>query len=217
LCTQRVVPILNDVDTVLRNSNKFYLRELEGKGVPIAPTLFFSPTGPCKEEHLDQIRGWKRIVVKPAVSASAHKTQVFDQGSLPSAYQLNQSMSGKDFLVQEFVPEIQTGGEISFVYLDAAYSHAIRKRPARGDFRVQKEHGGTAELFHPPARIEQQAHEIADLVADVSMSLYCRLDAVEKNGKLLLMELELIEPELFLGMAEGAAERFSDAIVRRMP
>ena len=215
LRTQRVVPILNDVDVVLWNSNKFYLRELEGNGIQIAPTLFFSAAEPLRQERLDRIRGWRRIVAKPAVSASANQTHVFDHASFPSAQQLRNLMSGKDFLLQEFIPEIQTHGEISFVYIDAAYSHAIRKLPSNGDFRVQKEHGGSAELFEPPPRLEQQAHEIADRVRDVSTSLYCRLDAVEKNGKLLLMELELIEPELFLGMAPDAAERFADAIARR--
>ena len=217
LRTKRVVPILNDVDTVLWNSNKFYLRDLEDKGIVIAPTFFVSAGEPIDEDHLDGMRDWKRIVVKPAVSASAYKTHVFEQGNLPTAKRLTELMAGQDFLAQEFLPEIQTEGEISFIYIDAAYSHAVLKRPAADDFRVQKEHGGTAELFSPPARLEQQAHEIADLVEDVSMSLYCRLDALEKDGKLLLMELELIEPELFLALASGAAERFAEAIARRLP
>jgi glutathione synthase/RimK-type ligase-like ATP-grasp enzyme len=118
--------------------------------------------------------------------------------------------------VQQFVPEIQTKGEISFIYVDGAYSHAVCKRPAPGDFRVQQEHGGTAELVDPPDSLLQQAHEMADQVPEVSWSLYCRLDAVARNGKLILMELELIEPELFLGLADDAAETFARAIVRRM-
>ena len=125
-------------------------------------------------------------------------------------------MGGADFLVQQFIPEIQCEGEISFIYIDSAYSHAVRKRPAAGDFRVQQEHGGSAELIDPPALLLHQAHEIADLVPEVSWSLYCRLDAVERNGKLILMELELIEPELYLSLAEGAAEKLAAAIIRRL-
>ena len=118
--------------------------------------------------------------------------------------------------MQPFIPEIQDQGEISFVYIDGAYSHAVLKRPAVGDFRVQKEHGGSADLFHPNAGLMDQANQIAATVAQVRDSLYCRIDAVVRNGRLVLMELELIEPELFLGLAEGAAERFADAIIRRL-
>ena len=106
--------------------------------------------------------------------------------------------------------------EHTFIYIDGAYSHAVLKRPAKGDFRVQKEHGGSAKLFHPDSALLDQANEIAATVAQVCDSLYCRIDAVARNGRLALMELELIEPELFLGLVEGAAERFAKAIVKRM-
>jgi len=216
LRTSRVAPILNLVDTVLWNSSKFYLRELEEKGIPIAPTCFVSGDERIRQSLPAQIQTWGKVVVKPAISASAYKTRVFERGSVPSLDALGGLMEGKDFLVQQFVPEIQTEGEISFIYIDGAYSHAVRKRPAHGDFRVQQEHGGSAELFDPPASLLKQAREMGGLAQQVSTSLYCRLDAVEKNGRLILMELELIEPELYLGLAEGAAERFADAIAQRI-
>ena len=81
---------------------------------------------------------------------------------------------------------------------------------------MQQEHGGSAELFHPSAALLAQANQIAAAVPQVRESLYCRIDAVARDGKLVLMELELIEPELFLALAEGAAERFAKAIVRRV-
>ena len=122
----------------------------------------------------------------------------------------------REFQHQQFIPEIETQGEISFIYIDGAYSHAVLTRPAKDDFRVQKEHGGSAKLVHPDSSLLEQANEIAATVAQVRDSLYCRIDAVARNGRLVLMELELIEPELFLGLAEGAAERFAAAIVARM-
>lgn len=216
LQTAREAPILNEVDTVLWNINKFYLRELEEWGIPIAPTCFVSSGEQISESHLIKMESWEKVVVKPAVSASAYKTWLFERKELPQAGELAELMHGKDFLLQQFIPEIQAQGEISFIYMDGQYSHAVLKRPAVDDFRVQQEHGGSAELIHPPASLLQQAHDIADLATEVSISLYCRLDAVEKNGKLILMELELIEPELFLGLAEGAAEKLAAAIVRRM-
>ena len=120
------------------------------------------------------------------------------------------------FLMQPFISEIQDQGEISFVYIDGEYSHAALKRPAAGDFRVQQEHGGSTELFHPDSNLLAQVDQIAATVPQVRESLYCRIDAVARNGKLVLMELELIEPELFLGLAESAAERFAKAIIGRV-
>ncbi len=214
--TAHVAPILNKADTVLWNSNKFYLRELAVQGIQIAPTCFVSSGEQIDQQHLNQIHSWEKVVVKPAVSASAHKTWLFEGSEVSSPERLLERMSGEDFLVQQFIPEIQSQGEISFIYLDGHYSHAVLKRPAHGDFRVQQEHGGSAELFLPTANVLRQANALAETVPQVRESLYCRLDAVEKDGQLILMELELIEPELFLGLAEGAAEGFAAAIVRRL-
>jgi glutathione synthase/RimK-type ligase-like ATP-grasp enzyme len=214
--TANTVPVLNEVKTVLWNRNKLYLRELAATGIEIAPTVFVNGSGPIASSAWQEIRSWKKSVVKPAVSASAHKTWVFDRAAAPGEDELKNKMEAQPFLIQQFIPEIETHGEISFIYIDGAYSHAVLKRPAKGDFRVQKEHGGSAELFHPSAALLDQANQIAATVSQVRDSLYCRIDAVARDGRLVLMELELIEPELFLGLAEGAAERFAGAIVRRV-
>jgi glutathione synthase/RimK-type ligase-like ATP-grasp enzyme len=212
----QATPVLNPIDTVLWNHNKFYLREVEALGIGIAPTIFVSGKAAIAAADRSQIDSWPKIVVKPAVSASAHKTWLIDGASLPPDAELAQQMGGEPFLIQQFIHEIQTEGEISFIYIDGVFSHAALKRPATGDFRVQKEHGGSAELFHPSAALLDQANRIAATVPQVRNALYCRIDAVARDGNLVLMELELIEPELFLGLAEGAAERFAKAIVRRV-
>ena len=208
--------VLNDVSTVLWNCNKSYLGELAAMGIEVAPTIFVNGSGPIAPAAWQEIRNWKKAVVKPAVSASAHKTWLFDTVVAGDESELKSKMEGEPFLIQQFIPEVETEGEISFIYFDGAYSHAVLKRPAAGDFRVQKEHGGSAELFDPDSALLDQANEIAATVAQVRDSLYCRIDAVARDGRLVLMELELIEPELFLGLAEGAAERFAKAIAKRM-
>ena len=214
--TARSAPVLNDVKTVLWNCDKFYLRELGAIGIEIAPTVFVNGSGPIAPAAWQEIRSWKKSVVKPAVSASAHKTWLFDSAAVPDEDELKSKMESEGFLVQQFMPEIETHGELSFVYIDGTYSHTVLKRPAAGDFRVQQEHGGSAELVHPDSDLLDQANEIAATVAQVRESLYCRIDAVARDGRLVLMELELIEPELFLALAEGAVERFARAIVKRM-
>jgi hypothetical protein len=97
-------------------------------------------------------------------------------------------------------------------------SESLRKHmlAVEACMRAQREHGGSAELFYPDSALLDQANEIASTVPQVRDSLYCRIDAVARDGKLVLMELELIEPELFLGLAEGAAERFAEAIARHV-
>jgi glutathione synthase/RimK-type ligase-like ATP-grasp enzyme len=209
------VPVLNDPETVLWNRNKFYLRELKSLGIEIAPTIFATGTEVLGPAERLQIESWRKIVVKPAVSASAHNTWLMESTAfLPNA-ELAQQMGGEPFLIQQFIPEIQDG-EISFVYIDGQFSHAVLKHPAAGDFRVQQEHGGSSEPFIPSAAALDKANQIAATVPQVRNSLYCRLDAVARDGKLVLMELELIEPELYMGLAEGAAERFAAAIAGRM-
>jgi len=214
--TSRATKVLNDPETVLWNHNKFYLREVEAQGIEIVPTVFVSGSSPIASPVWQEIRSWEKSVVMPAVSASAHKTWLFDSVAVSDEEELKSKMDGEPFLIQQFIPEIETHGEISFIYIDGAYSHAVLKRPAAGDFRVQKEHGGSAELFHSDPALLYQANEIAAKVAHVRDSLYCRIDAVAREGKLVLMELELIEPELFLGLAEGAAESLARAIVRHV-
>jgi glutathione synthase/RimK-type ligase-like ATP-grasp enzyme len=212
----QATPVLNAADTVLWNYNKFYLQEVEALGVEIAPTIFVNDTGRIESSEWHQIRSWNKSVVKPAVSASAHKTWLFESGAVPDEAELKSKMEGEPFLIQQYIPEIQTEGEISFVYIDGVFSHAVLKRVAAGDFRVQKEHGGSTELFHPDSTLLAQANQIAATVPQVRDSLYCRIDAIARGGKLVLMELELIEPELFSGLAEGAAEKFANAIARRV-
>jgi glutathione synthase/RimK-type ligase-like ATP-grasp enzyme len=211
----QTTPVLNPIDTVLWNHNKFYLREVEALGIEIVPTIFVSHAKTLGAEDATTIRSWQNVVVKPAISASAHNTRLMDSTSWSADQEAIRIMQGP-FMVQPFIPEIQDQGEISFVYIDGRFSHAVLKRPTAGDFRVQQEHGGSAELFHPSPALLDQANQIAATVPQVRDSLYCRIDAVARDGKLVLMELELIEPELFLGLAKGAAERFADAIIRRI-
>lgn len=213
--TASVVPILNDLETVLWNKNKFYLRELQAQGIEIAPTIFVAAGEEIGAEEQARIERWKRVVIKPAVSASAHNTYLVDSAAFAATDESHLLMHGEAFLVQQFISEIQTQGEISFTYIDGHYSHAVRKRPAADDFRVQQEHGGSSEPMLPSASLLQQVNAIANSVPQVTRALYCRIDVIERAGKPILMELELVEPEIYLNLG-GAAKRFAEAIVKRL-
>jgi glutathione synthase/RimK-type ligase-like ATP-grasp enzyme len=196
------------------NSHKFYLRDLEEKGVPIVPTRFL-PAGSAPDlGELLARAGWERAVVKPAVSAAAFRTHLVDRRSAESD-PARSLLSKSDALFQEYQPEIESDGEWSFVFLGGELSHAVRKRPAPGDFRVQEQFGGSAEAETPAGELVRQAQ--GAVAAIDSPWLYARVDAVETSRGLMLMELELVEPSLFFSLSPGgsAAARFAGEIEER--
>jgi glutathione synthase/RimK-type ligase-like ATP-grasp enzyme len=117
-------------------------------------------------------------------------------------------------MVQPFLTELARNGEWSLMFIGGEYSHAVVKRPRAGDFRVQHEHGGTAEARTPPPHVVGTAAGILGRVN--GPLLYARIDGVEIDGRFVLVELELLEPSLFLGADPNAAERFAEAICRAL-
>ena len=115
-------------------------------------------------------------------------------------------------MVQPLVDEVRETGEWSLLFYGGQFSHAVLKRPAAGDYRVQWEFGGSAVSAVAPAHLIAGAERV--LAAAPGDLLYARVDGVERNGQLVLMELELIEPHLFLGWDERAAGRLAAAVTR---
>jgi len=115
-----------------------------------------------------------------------------------------------EVMIQEFLEVIRIGGEWSFIFFDGHFSHAVLKKPQEGDFRVQDDFGGTVFRQEPGECLIKQAEAILRVIDEVP--LYARVDAIEIDEKLILMELELIEPVLFLEMNEEAPMRFAKAI-----
>ncbi|MBX9869797.1 MAG: hypothetical protein K2X63_08375, partial [Burkholderiaceae bacterium] len=111
-------------------------------------------------------------------------------------------------------PEIVSDGEWSLIFFDGQYSHALIKRPKLGDFRVQSDHGGTVQKMVAPERMREQALQI--LCTLETMPCYARVDGVVRDGQFILMELELLEPELFLELDPRAAPSFAQAILHSM-
>jgi len=204
----------NPAPLLLWNTHKSYLRDLEGKGIPIAPTRFLA-ADPRRGLGLVRIleeERWDRAIVKPAVSGGAYRTHLVDRRTSDSLDGLDPRLPEIDLLVQEYLPEIESTGEWSLVYIDGAFSHAVRKLPASGDFRVQTELGGTVRAERPGRALLREADRVIGAVD--SPWIYARVDGVESRGKFRLMELELVEPSLFLDAAPDAARRFAAAIDR---
>lgn len=200
---------------VLRwNSDKRYLLDLAAKGVPVVPTRVVEAGLAVKLARLMDEEGWDDAVVKPAVGAGAYCTFRTTRREAPAKQAGFEELLSRDaVLVQPFVPEVEQG-EWSFVFVEGAFSHAVVKRPGKGDFRVNEKHGGSLAPAAATPALVQQAKEV--LRHAPGPLLYARVDAVLRDGALLLMELEALEPELFWRSARGSAARFVAAVRARL-
>lgn len=208
------LPVWNPPAVVRANLDKAYLKELAAAGVTVAPTAWVEKGSRADLDELLAARGWDDAVVKPSVSASAYRTSRVRRGREGGQASLDDVLAHSDAMIQPFLPEIESEGEWSFIFLGGEFSHAVLKSPRAGDFRVQQEHGGRAERREPPPGLLIQARDAA--VAGPRPWLYARVDGVRRGGELLVIELELIEPLLFLSYAPGAAKRFAAAIKARL-
>ncbi len=196
----------NPLEIVRWNLDKRYLREVESRGLPIVPTIWDAK---YEEGYFDawlEELGASEVVIKPTISATAQNTfrlTAFDPSIEPI-------FAERDFMVQPFVEEIASHGEYSLFFFNGELSHTILKRPKTGDFRVQEEHGGIITEVEAAPEVLNAAQRWVDIL-DVC-PLYIRVDLVPFRGELALMELELIEPALYLRMNNGAPERFAAAI-----
>ena len=209
------VRVWNPPALVRWNADKRYLLDLARRGVPTIPTMIALRGRPRDVEAIVHAEGWRRIVVKPAISASGYETHSFVIPFDDAARQTIERVSSlSHVLVQPFVEEIPRDGELSFTFIDGRFSHATLKRARSGEFRVQTEHGGSVESTRvSPSLVEQAARAIG---AIDEVPLYARVDGVVRDGDLLLMELELIEPNVFLDARSGAVDDFASAIRSRL-
>jgi len=198
--------LVNPLDLLLGNIDKTYLAEMRARGFAVPETVVCHSREEIQAALADP--AFTDAVIKPTVGAGAiglHRIRRDDPATWDAVD------FSKPQLLQRFLPEIETGGEQTFVFFGAAFSHAVRKCGKAGDIRVQVDWGGTVEVITPsPALIAQAAHFLTALP---TATTYARVDAVEVGGTLLLMELEIIEPELFCLYVPGTAERFAEALL----
>lgn len=204
---QACTPVYNPVPLLRWNSDKRYLAELSRAGAPTVPTELADR---LDEEALAFFRdrfGTADLVVKPPVSASAYRTFRIRAGDpVPDV------VRGRRMMVQPWLSSITDTGEWSLIFFNGEFSHCVAKVPQAGEFRVQPEHGGIIAVCEPPPGAQEVAR--AALAAAPSAALYARVDIVVGNcGTLQVMELELIEPALFIAHAPHAAASFAAAVL----
>jgi glutathione synthase/RimK-type ligase-like ATP-grasp enzyme len=191
----------NSAETAAWNIDKRYLAELEAAGVPTIPTIWTEPGAEEEIERTVAELGWSDVILKPVVDLGAQRLARVET---PMVARILRSLD-EPGMAQPFLPAVETEGELSLIHIAGDLTHAVRKVPARGDFRVQSQYGGSHERVEPPA----EAAEIAAAAIAVAPGdpLYARVDLIrDERGKWRLIELELIEPNLFLGLDPPAAE-----------
>jgi glutathione synthase/RimK-type ligase-like ATP-grasp enzyme len=197
------------------NFDKSYLEDLARAGVALVPTLTVAKNGGGDIAASARERGWNEIVVKPTIGGGGYRVLRFLLDDIDRyASQIEKTLEDRGVLVQPFLPEIQTDGELSLLFFDGAFSHAVRKRPKAGDYRVQDEFGGTHERVPVTDEIVAQARMCIEKAP--APTVYARVDGVVLGGRFLLMELEVFEPSMFLADHPEAPSRFARAIERRL-
>ena len=215
------IPVFNSPALLRWNTDKSYLRDLDAKGIDIVPTFWADDHGfgssighrMSLQGKLHQL-GWHKAVVKPRISATAYRTRLVTQDTADSAQALfDELQRGPGVMVQTFMESISSEGEWSLIFFDGKFSHAILKKPRPGDFRVQNDFGGTSRLTEPPSHVLASATRA---VQAVEATAYARVDGVVDDNRFRLMELELIEPMLFLADCADASTRFANTIAQAL-
>lgn len=205
------VRVVNPAPTVRWNADKRYLEELARGGIPIEPTVWVATGEEASLAAILAAEGWNEAVVKPVVSASARHTWRTTRASAPGHEPTFARLVGRaPVMVQRLNPLVREAGEWSLVFFAGRYSHAVLKRPAPGEFLVQEARGGTVAAGRPPPGVVRAAERALELAA--GGVVYARVDGIADQDRLVVMEIELIEPSLFLGAAAAAPGRFAEAI-----
>lgn len=203
--------VCNSAAIVRWNARKTYLRDLEAAGAATIPTLWIEqPTVADIAEAMAQF-GCDTVVAKRQVGAGAEGQSIHRRSTLDPDWRMAQAA-----MLQPFLTQIQQDGEYSFLFVDGEFSHALRKRAAAGDYRVQSIYGGTEEPLEPSPADIATARSVVDAVPQ-GVPLYARIDMVRgPDGKLLLMEAEMIEPYLYPEQGPRLGAMVAEAVGRRL-
>lgn len=208
---EKNIRLMNPIDVVRWNADKHYLQEIESAGLEITPSVFVSRNEEINLNDFLKKFNTDKLIVKPCVSGGAKNTFKVSQDNIQEINEkLKLLVKDEDFIIQPFLSEILENGEWSFIFFNSIYSHTLVKKAKEGDFRVQPAHGGSVHVQNPDQTLIEIAAKYVKLFA--KDCLYARVDGTFVNGKFMLMELELIEPFLFLNTSPQNYENYYNAL-----
>lgn len=211
----RDIPLWNSAAMVEWNTHKRYLLDLADRGVPTVPTRILHAGPASRLSAVMEQAGWSDVILKAAVAQTGRYLLRVPPGRLAAGQRhLHRLQPHEDMLMQPFLPGVTEEGETSIVFVEGEISHAVRKRPAAGEFRVHDDYGGTVERATPTAAQGDVATRAVRAAGEPL--LYARVDLVPGPTGPVVMELEVVEPDLFFGHAAGAADRMAEAIRKRL-
>jgi len=198
--------VFNPLSTLRWNMNKRYLLELQELNIPIVPTHIVDH---YSFSDASQFLKFGPIVAKPLVGAGGRDTFLIRD---ESEIQKSISLLETEVILQPMIESILNEGEYSFLYFGGEFSHALLKKAKKGEFRIQEKHGGTVEHYQPR---DFEINEVTASLKKIKYSMtYVRVDMVRIEGKLSIMELEAVEPELFWRLKPQAADEFASLIAK---
>ena len=218
----RVPRLWNPAPVVRWNTHKSYLRELESRGVPIVPTVWLDRGTRADVRSLlrwpradvRSLLRWPRGFIKPCVGSTARETLRFDDPAVAQRH-VDRLLPREDLMLQPYLARVETEGELSAIFIDGGMTHAVRKIPVAGDYRVQDDFGAKDEPWRPTADEAALARRVVEAAPEDL--LYARVDFLRDDaGALCVTELELVEPSLFFRHARHAATKLADAVARRL-
>ncbi|WP_298420678.1 hypothetical protein [uncultured Kordia sp.] len=204
--------LLNSTKTIYWNIDKHYLQDVDKAGVKIVPTYFMEKGDTRTLAQLHQELGWKHTVLKPCISGAARHTYKLNLHTIKKHEILYKNLiSDEAMMLQPFMEQIVTKGEISLIVINGNYTHAILKKAKAGDFRVQDDFGGSVHEYNPSqAEIEFAENAVK---ACIESPMYARVDIIwDNDDKLAISEIELIEPELWFRFNNDAATQLAKGI-----
>ncbi|MEM1315818.1 MAG: hypothetical protein AAGI51_14770 [Pseudomonadota bacterium] len=204
-------PLMNPAASAIWNNDKRTLLDLADEEVAVPATADLTELGP--EAAMEAVGG-DAFVIKPAVGGSGQGVVRSDRAGLTAAIEASgREAPGRPLMLQAFLPEIRDG-EWSLCWIDGAFSHAVRLVPVEGEFRVNSRFGASREALDPPEAARRSAEALLRRVP--WRWLYARVDGVMRDGAFVVTELELTDPELYLALVPGSAERLAAATVARI-
>jgi len=215
--TASVTTLINPLVLQQWNSHKFYLQTLEERGVRVVPTEYVSAKSTLSLAEISAKRGWKKMVMKPAISAAAfHTYKISEETILEQEERFQELLGTRDMLVQEFQETILTKGEASLMVFNGQYTHAILKKTKQGDFRVQDDFGGTVHPY-TPSQQEIEFAQFANAQCPVP-PIYGRVDIVwDADNVCYLSEMEFLDPEIWIRNAPESAKVLAEGILNVIP
>jgi len=210
--------LFNNLEVLKWNANKTYLDEMEHSGAPVIETLSLERVTEAGIARAFEVFKTDTIVIKPQIGGGAWRQVLYRQGD---AFPDKDALPPAGAMVQPFLPSVVTEGEYSFLFFGGQFSHGLNKRPKDGDYRIQSIYGGRETAYSPTREERDTARQILDALDFIP--LYARVDLLRgRDGTLKLIELEMIEPYLYLSFSPGeggeniGAQKLAKALVKRL-